>query len=142
MSNPSFQSIVRMRSHSEKRCRERSVPPRLVTASMLSGGVPAFGVLADLSPSGARVAVDQSFDRGRELRLAIGFSSDPDLFAVNAVVIWNRGDAAGGPAGVLHGLRFVGLSAEERSRLSTALRSAEFQENGVSSDAGASALGN
>ncbi|MGH9319399.1 MAG: PilZ domain-containing protein [Vicinamibacteria bacterium] len=79
-----------------------------------------YGIVTNVSESGACIVTDATLAPGADLRLKLSFYQQPRLFETVARVVWSREATAAdeGFAGLrLHGLRFTVTSTVERTRL-------------------------
>jgi hypothetical protein len=68
-----------------------------------------YGVVTNLSVTGAGIATDSRLAPGSDVDLKLSFYRYPDLYEIRARVVWNRPGGAGekGFEGLqLHGMRF------------------------------------
>jgi Tfp pilus assembly protein PilZ len=88
-----------------------------------------FGVLTNLSMTGACIATDTQLGLGSDVDLTLSFYRQPCLYELAASVVWSRPGGAGekGLDGLqLHGVRFTSSSALERLRLHALLADEGF----------------
>lgn len=112
---------------SEKRSLYRAVPPRPLSASLDDFRSPAFGTVSNISNFGACIAADHLMPIARPVRITIAFPSQPTLFEAGGQVTWNGVARGTGHANVLHGVRFVYLTDDQRETLRQVLGSKDFQ---------------
>ena len=98
----------------EQRALRRLMPRRLLVLTVQGGGVsqPAYGLVNDISDSGAGIVADRLLPSGREVRIRICFYPQV-CFDTDARVVWGR-DAIGSREGyglALNGVRFGGVLA-------------------------------
>src|SRR5262245_47802328 len=88
----------------DKRSFARVRPRGLVSLAMYQGEriPPAFGIVSDISETGACIHSDRVHFRGQKLQLRIQFASEPELFETQAKVCWIK-PALGGENGVRGG---------------------------------------
>ncbi len=80
----------------------------------------AYGVLTNVSVTGACIVTDSRLDPGSNVDLRLSFYQQPRLYEIAARVIWNRrgGAREKGFEGLqLHGVEFTLSSALQKSRL-------------------------
>jgi len=90
----------------------------------------AYGVITNVSVTGACIVTDNSLLAGSDVELKLSFYQEPRLFDLPARVVWNRlgGVADEGVAGMqLHGVRFTKVSALQRSELHSVLVTENFE---------------
>ena len=116
----------------DKRSFARVRPRGLVSLAMYQGEriPPAFGIVSDISETGACIHSDRVHFRGQKLQLRIQFASEPELFEIEARVRWIKA-ALGGENGVrggaLAGIEFYLPSSTSMSRLRRLLVSPDFE---------------
>jgi hypothetical protein len=116
----------------DKRSFARVRPRGLVSLAMYQGEriPPAFGIVSDISETGACIHSDRVHFRGQKLQLRIQFASEPELFETQAKVRWIK-PALGGENGVrggaLTGIEFHLPSFTSMSRLRRLLVSPDFE---------------
>jgi len=89
----------------------------------------AFGVLTNLSATGACIVIDSPLGPGSNVDLKLSFYRQPCLYELAASVVWNRrgGPGENGYEGLqLHGVRFMLSSALQKSRLHALLAGENF----------------
>lgn len=89
----------------------------------------AFGGVADISMTGACIAVASPLAPGSDVDLALSFYQQTRLYEIAARVVWNRRGGAGDEGFEdmhLHGVQFTRPSALEKSRLHALLASEDF----------------
>jgi hypothetical protein len=93
----------------------------------------AYGVVTNISHSGACVVTATPLPTGTTVFLRISFYQQPDMFETKARVVWSREDSRKekepeNPEGFLfHGVQFAETPTKQRSRLLQLLDSTEFQ---------------
>jgi hypothetical protein len=93
----------------------------------------AYGVITNISPTGACVITAAPLPTGTTVFLRISFYKQPEMFETKARVVWSREDRRSekGPEAVegflFHGVQFAETPTKQRSRLLQLLDSAEFQ---------------
>jgi hypothetical protein len=75
-----------------QRLTPRIVPPDPITVAIErnNGAVVAYGVVADISGTGACVWTDQHLDIGSTLRFRISFAQPPEVHELVGTVVWDR----------------------------------------------------
>jgi hypothetical protein len=118
---------------------ERRLLPRfdvdsLVTISGQDNTPPAYGLVANISESGACIAADDCYSSGRYVLVGFRFRNYPSLFETKARVVWNEShtEEAHVTGNVfLHGLQFTALTADKQQFLHQVLefvrRPADYQ---------------
>jgi Tfp pilus assembly protein PilZ len=89
----------------------------------------AYGVVTNVSVTGACIVTDSALAPGSNVNLKLSFYQQPDLYEIGARVVWNRrgGAREKGFEGLqLHGVHFTLASAILKSRLHALLASEEF----------------
>jgi len=89
----------------------------------------AYGVVTNVSVTGACIVTDSRLPPGSNVELKLSFYQQPDLYEVGARVVWNRrgGAREKGFEGLqLHGVHFTLASAMLKSRLHDLLDSEDF----------------
>ena len=108
----------------------RIKPQHAATAAVFRDSQPlTYGVVTNLSVSGACIVTDSRLDPGSDVDLKLSFYQQPNLYEIGARVVWNRRGGAGekGFEGLqLHGVQFTLSSALQKSRLHTLLGSKDF----------------
>lgn len=91
---------------------------------------PAFGIVSDISETGARIHSDRVHFRGQKLQLRIQFAAEPELFETQGRVRWIRPAAVGENGlrgGALAGVEFYLPSFTSMARLRRLLLSPDFE---------------
>ena len=108
----------------------RMAPKHAATAALFRDSKQvAFGVLTNVSVTGACIVTDSRLAPGSAVDLKVSFHEQPNLYEIAARVVWSRRartrdkDLMGLP---LHGVHFTLSSALQRSRLHTLLTSEDF----------------
>jgi len=113
----------------------RMAPGHTATAAVLHRQRPwdsqqlAYGVLTNVSVTGACIVTDTYLAPASEVDLKLSFYQQPGLFEIAARVAWSRraGAREKGLEGLpLHGVQFTFSSALEKSRLHALLASSDF----------------
>lgn len=89
----------------------------------------AYGVVTNVSVTGACIVTDSRIVPGSDVELKLSFFQEPELYEIAARVVWNRrgGAREKGFEGLqLHGVQFSLSSALLRSRLHALLDSENF----------------
>lgn len=116
----------------EKRNFTRVRPRSVVSLAMYQGEriPPAFGIVSDISETGACIHSDRIHYRGQRLQLRIQFAAQPELFETQGRVRWIK-PALGGENGVrggaLAGVEFHLPSTTSMSKLRRLLVSPDFE---------------
>lgn len=116
------------------RVSRRFAPRNSVTVAVHDRDYPfAYGIVTNISPSGACVVTATPLPTGTTVFLKVSFYKQPDMFETKARVVWSREDSRiekGWEAieGLLfHGVQFAETPTKQRSRLLQLLDSEEFQ---------------
>jgi len=91
----------------------------------------AYGVVTNVSVTGACIVTDSPLNPGSDVDLKLSFYQQSSLYELGARVVWNRrgGAREEGFEGLqLHGVRFMLSSALQKSRLHTLLESEDFED--------------
>ena len=100
----------------------RMAPKHAATAAVLRNSQQlAYGVLTNVSVTGACTVTDNRVAPGSEVDLKLSFYRQPRLYEIAARVVWNRrgGAREKGFEGLqLHGVQFT-FSSDSRNRAST-----------------------
>jgi hypothetical protein len=91
---------------------------------------PAYGIVSDISETGACIHSDRVHFRGQKLHLRIQFASEPELFETQARVCWIKPSLDGQNGvrgGALTGIEFFLPSFTSMSRLRRLLVSPDFE---------------
>lgn len=109
----------------------RLEPTQSATAAVYLGERQfAYGILANVSESGACIVTDNQLEPGADVQLKLSFYEQPKLIETQARVIWNRRGRTedGGLAGLLlHGVKFMGVPAQQQTLLTELLRGGGFR---------------
>jgi hypothetical protein len=110
----------------------RLAPKHAATAAVFKDSQQlAYGVVTNLSVTGACIVTDSRLAPGSDVELKLSFFREPDLYEIGARVVWNRrgGAREKGFEGLqLHGVQFVLTSAVQKSRLHELLDSENFDD--------------
>lgn len=113
------------------RAVRRLIPKHAATASVYRDEQQlAYGILTNVSISGACVVTDSRLVPGTDVSLRLSFYQQPTLIETHARVIWNRkgsGREKGYEGLHLHGLRFTGTASSQRGRLLQVLDTEAFE---------------
>ena len=120
-----------------QRTIRRMAPKHAATAAVCRNSQQlAYGVVTNVSVTGACIVTDSRMDPGSDVDLKLSFYRQPDLYEIGARVVWNRRGGAREKAfeGLqLHGVRFnytacgsTLSSALQKSRLDTILDGEDF----------------
>ncbi|HSF15554.1 MAG TPA: PilZ domain-containing protein [Vicinamibacteria bacterium] len=109
----------------------RLAPRRSATAALYQGEQQfAYGVVTNVSLSGACIVTDGSLSPGMDVGLKLSFYDQPRLIETGARVVWNR-RAARSDVGLeghqLNGVVFTLTAPPERARLAALLHSDGFE---------------
>jgi len=91
----------------------------------------AYGVVTNVSVTGACIVTDSPLNPGSDVDLKLSFYQHSNLYELGARVVWNRrgGAREEGFEGLqLHGVRFTLSSALQKSRLHTLLEGGDFED--------------
>ena len=116
----------------EKRNFTRVRPRSVVSLAMYQGELipPAYGIVSDISETGACIHSDRIHYRGQRLQLRIQFAAQPELFETLGRVRWIRPALVGENGlrgGALAGVEFLLPSTTSMSKLRRLLVSADFE---------------
>lgn len=103
-----------------RRLTPRIVPPHPITIAIEdeAGRPLAYGVIADISGSGACVWADADLGVGTTLGFRISFAQPPEVHEVVGVVVWSEPAADSSEAGSRRsGVEWLGASRACRERL-------------------------
>ena len=115
----------------------RKAPKHPATAAVLYRQSPwdsqqlAYGVLTNVSVTGACIVIDSWLAPGSDVDLKLSFYQQPCLHEIAARVVWSQraGARETGLEGLpLHGVQFTLSSALQKSRLHTLLEGVDFVE--------------
>ena len=119
----------------QNRSSRRLTPKKPVTVAVHVGETDlAYGVVTNISESGACVMTDASVGQGRIVMLRMSFYRHGDLLETPAQVVWSGPELDspyGVPSAVLQGVQFTHLSGGESSRLQDLLATADFVPGAV-----------
>jgi hypothetical protein len=117
------------------RSNRRLTPRKPVTVAVQDGDAAlAYGVITNISESGACVVTDTFIGQGRIVLLRMSFYRQSDLFETEARIVWSEEEIKAMrsmSAAVLQGVQFTGLSDPEQSRLRKLLDSPDFVPGAV-----------
>ena len=112
------------------RSSRRLTPRKPVTVAFQDGETSlAYGVVTNISETGACVVTDSSVGQGRIVLLRMSFYRHADLFETQARIVWSgkeRGTFASLPSAVLQGVQFTQLTDRELGKLRQLLASPDF----------------
>ena len=116
----------------EKRTFTRVRPRSVVSLAMYQGEriPPAYGIVSDISETGACIHSDRVHYRGQRLQLRIQFAAQAELFETQGRVCWIKPALAGEngmPGGALAGVEFHLPSTTSMSKLRRLLISPDFE---------------
>ncbi len=119
---------------SSMRASRRFAPRNSAMVAIHDDDAPfAYGVVTNISPSGACVVTTTSLPTGSTVFLRVSFYQQPEMLETRGRIVWSREDRMGNPihepmdAFLFHGVQFYGISTKQRSRLHQLLDSSEFQ---------------
>lgn len=122
-------------SLAQNRSNRRLTPRKPVTVAVHVGETDlAYGVVTNISESGACVMTDTTVGQGRIVMLRMSFYRQADLFEAPARVVWSGRELDsphGVPSAVLQGVEFTHLDDREVSRLRGLLESPDFVPGAV-----------
>jgi hypothetical protein len=124
---------VTSHGRSPARLSRRFAPRNSVTVAIHDRDIPfAYGVVTNISPSGACVVTANPLPTGTTVFLRVSFYRQPDMFETKARVVWSRqggrNEKLDAMEGLLfHGVQFAETSTNQRSHLLQLLDSKEFQ---------------
>jgi len=102
-----------------RRLTPRIIPPGPITVAVeRTGGAAAYGVVADISGSGACVWTDAALEVGHSLSFRVSFVGSPDVHELVGIVVWTepaRASETGG--GSRSGVEWLGTTRACRERL-------------------------
>ena len=105
----------------------RLVPANAVMVSIFSGTEQAYGLLANVSATGACVVSGVHFPSGCKVLLRIGFEPEGAPFSTEANVVWSRDESQSNRKPTFfHGVHFTMISDEQRSELIAILSGPNF----------------
>ena len=111
----------------QNRSIRRLTPRKPVTVAVQDGETSlAYGVVTNISESGACVMTDSTVVQGRIVMLRMSFYRHADLFEAPARIVWSGPELDsphGVPSAVLQGVQFTRLGDREVSRLKDLLDS-------------------
>jgi Tfp pilus assembly protein PilZ len=100
--------MVNEAEKSERRRAARVVPPEPVTVTMENGKGPvAYGIVANISETGACVRTDIPFTPGDELLLRLNFAREAQPLSATGRVVWASGPPREGNGGLRHGVQWT-----------------------------------
>lgn len=112
----------------QNRSSRRLTPRKPVTVAVDAGEASrAYGVVTNISETGACVVTDSGVGQGRMVLLRMSFYRHADLFETEARVVWSGQER--GPSStraVLQGVQFTELSDQELTKLRGLLDSPDF----------------
>jgi hypothetical protein len=115
-----------------ERRSKRILPKDSVTVALVDKDYPvAYGVVKDISESGACIITDSPLDKDRDVTLKMSFYRSEMLAAGGRVVWAGSAETSGSFKGTRHGVEFTALSTAERKHLQKILDSETF---GLSAD--------
>ena len=119
----------------QNRSRRRLTPRKPVTVAVQEGETSlAYGVVTNISESGACVMTDTAVGQGRIVMLRMSFYRHADLFDVPARIVWSGPELDsphGVPSAALQGVQFTQLGDREVTRLKGLLDSSDFVPGAV-----------
>ncbi len=123
----SARKTLRRREH---RALRRLMPRKLLVLTVQGGGpVPTYGIVNDISDSGAGIVADERLSPGQDVRLRICFYPQV-CYDTQARVVWGKDDSGAGVHGLaLNGVQFAGPLDLNRLGSNDALASNEIVES-------------
>ncbi len=119
----------------QNRSSPRLTPRKPVTVAVQDGETSlAYGVVTNISETGACVMTDTTVGKGRIVMLRMSFYRHADLLETPARIVWSGPELDsphGVPSAVLQGVQFTHLGDRERSRLRDLLDSSDFVPGAV-----------
>jgi hypothetical protein len=116
------------------RISRRFAPRNSVTVAIQEQEDPfAYGIVTNISPSGACLVTAKPLPTGSKVHLQVSFYQQADLFVTDARVVWSRDDRRSLEKDdplkgfIIHGVEFSGLPTNQRARLLHMLDSPDFQ---------------
>ena len=111
----------------QNRSSRRLTPRKPVTVAVEHGEASLYGVVTNISETGACVVTDSTVGQGRIVLLRMSFYRHADLFETQARVVWS-GEERGSSSmrAVLQGVQFTELSDRELMKLRGLLDSPDF----------------
>jgi hypothetical protein len=116
------------------RISRRFAPRNSVTVAIQDAESPfAYGVVTNISPSGACLVTAKPLPTGSTVQLRVSFHRQPELFEARARVVWSRDDNRNLEGDdplrglLLHGVEFSGIPTNQRVKLLQLLDSPDFQ---------------
>ena len=114
------------------RTMRRLEPKHAATAAVFKDSQQlAYGVVTNVSVSGACIVTDSRLTPGSDVDLRLSFYQERNLYEIGARVVWNRrgGAQEKGFEGLqLHGVHFTLSGALEKSRLHALLGGEDFKD--------------
>ena len=108
---------------SERRRAPRVVPPEPVTVTMENGKGPvAYGIVSNISETGACVRTDVAFAPGEELLVRLNFAREAQPVSATGRVVWQSGPPAEGNGAMRHGVQWT-YDGPHRVRLRLLIKS-------------------
>ncbi len=119
----------------QNRASRRLTPRKPVTVAVHVGETDlAYGVVTNISETGACVMTDTTVGQGRIVMLRMSFYRHGDLLKTPARIVWSGPELdspQGVPSAVLQGVQFTHLSGGEATRLQDLLDSSDFVPGAV-----------
>ncbi len=111
-----------MAKYNPERFWPRHVPQNAITGSIYNRKLGhAYGLITNVSESGACFDTGVDFEPGTSVLLRIRFSSEGDPFVTEGEIVWRREKANLYMSRFILGAKFSLISDEQRSALRTAL---------------------
>jgi hypothetical protein len=96
----------------------RIVPRNPITVALQEASTPfAYGVVANISESGACIWTNARLETGRNVALRLSFPRGSQPIDAEGLVVWGRPNAEGGAEGVRYGLQWSPETAGRRELL-------------------------
>jgi len=119
----------------QNRSNRRLTPRKPVTVALQDGETSlAYGVVTNISETGACVMTDTTVGKGRIVTMRMSFYRHGDLFEAPARIVWSGPELdspQGIPSAILQGVQFTHLGDQEVSRLRDLLDSPDFVPGAV-----------
>src|SRR5262245_39595591 len=91
----------------ERRRAARVVPPEPVTVTLENSHGVAYGIIANISETGACVRTDLAFAPGEELLVGLNFPREAQPVSATGRVVWASGAPKEGNGSLRHGVQWT-----------------------------------